>query len=338
MRLLTTATILSLFLSSSSAQTTGKNPKRGLVSTPNPDFARDDPKWTNNSSPLSWYHNFDRIPLPAYDKFPQSEFEYVPTMWGMYSDKGDDTYFLGNITQLSKSRKIFHVLTFNLPDLLFEHGGSQMEPKVAAKVWIKNILPLREEHGVKVALPTVSDPRNGWLDPFLGNCTALNKGKECEYDFVSMHSFGKFEHLKENIGKWESKFPGKPIWVTEVGYNDQDLFTTQDFYNKSIEYMENSTIVERYAWFGAFRSELSNVGPNMAMLDKVGDFTQIGAWYMGQNMTVKTIDKVNSANADVCTLENPCGGSKKSAGVKVMDEQRIWVAAGATLFGMLLLA
>lgn len=126
-------------------------------------------------------------------------------MWGIYSENGTDTYFLNNITELSKTRKISHVLTFNLPDLRFSDGGSQMEPKLAAKVWIKNILPLREEHGVKVALPTVSDPRGGWMDPFLSNCTEMNNGKDCEYDFVALHSFGKFEHLKENIGNWGSK-------------------------------------------------------------------------------------------------------------------------------------
>ncbi|KAK4158988.1 glycosyl hydrolase catalytic core-domain-containing protein [Cladorrhinum sp. PSN259] len=340
MRLTTTATFLSLLLSSTtSAQSaSSKNAKRGLVSTPSPDFPEDDAVYTNNSSPLTWYHNFGPKPASAYDKFSQTEFEFVPTMWGIYSEGGSDTFFLGNITALSKQRKISHVLTFNLPDLRFQDGGSQMEPKMAAKVWVRNILPLREEQGVKVGLPTVSDPRGGWLEPFLGNCTEMNKGKECEYDFVSMHSFGMFEHLKENIGKWESKFPGKPIWVTEVGYNDQDLVTTQDFYNKSIAYLENSTVVERYSWFGAFRSELSNVGPSMAMLDKVGDLTAIGSWYLNQPLTVKSSDKANSGTADVCTPQNPCGSGKKSAGAKLMDQQGILAAVGVSLFGMLLWA
>jgi Glycosyl hydrolase catalytic core len=135
-----------------------------------------------------------------------------------------------------------------------------------------------------------------------------------------------------------NRFPGKPIWVTEVGYNDQDLVTTQDFYNKSIAYMENSTAVERYSWFGAFRSELSNVGPNMAMLDKVGDLTAIGSWYLNQPLTVKSSDKANSGTADVCTPQNPCGSGKKNAGAKLMDQQGILVAVGVSLFGMLLWA
>jgi hypothetical protein len=39
--------------------------------------------------------------------------------------------------------------------------------------------------------------------------------------------------------------------------------------------------VTRYSYFGAFRSSVSNVGPNAAMLDQNGKLTDIGSWYMG---------------------------------------------------------
>ena len=39
--------------------------------------------------------------------------------------------------------------------------------------------------------------------------------------------------------------------------------------------------VERYSYFGSFRSSVSNVGPNEAMLDQNGQLTDIGAWYLG---------------------------------------------------------
>lgn len=36
-----------------------------------------------------------------------------------------------------------------------------------------------------------------------------------------------------------------------------------------------------YSYFGAFRSDVSNVGPNSAMLTQKGQLTDIGSWYMG---------------------------------------------------------
>lgn len=39
--------------------------------------------------------------------------------------------------------------------------------------------------------------------------------------------------------------------------------------------------VTHYAYFGAFRSDVSNVGKNAAMLTEKGQLTDIGSWYMG---------------------------------------------------------
>jgi hypothetical protein len=39
--------------------------------------------------------------------------------------------------------------------------------------------------------------------------------------------------------------------------------------------------IERYAYFGAFRSDVSNVGPDAAMLTQDGKLTDIGSWYLG---------------------------------------------------------
>jgi hypothetical protein len=39
--------------------------------------------------------------------------------------------------------------------------------------------------------------------------------------------------------------------------------------------------VTRYSYFGSFRSDVSNVGPNAAMLTEKGKLTDIGSWYLG---------------------------------------------------------
>lgn len=43
--------------------------------------------------------------------------------------------------------------------------------------------------------------------------------------------------------------------------------------------------VTHYSWFGSFRSSVSNVGENSAMLNSKGKLTDLGAWYLGKSAT-----------------------------------------------------
>lgn len=70
-------------------------------------------------------------------------------------------------------------------------------------------------------------------------------------------------------------------WITEYALNDQDLEPTQSFFNMSAEYFDRLDNVGRYSYFGSFRSDVSNVGPNAAMLTQKGQLTDIGSWYLG---------------------------------------------------------
>ena len=50
---------------------------------------------------------------------------------------------------------------------------------------------------------------------------------------------------------------------------------------------ESLSYVTHYSYFGSFRSDVSNVGPNAAMLTQKGDLTDIGSWYLGGTATGK---------------------------------------------------
>lgn len=57
-------------------------------------------------------------------------------------------------------------------------------------------------------------------------------------------------------------------------------------YNTSTTWLDNHMpYVSRYSWFGAFRSDVSNVGPNSAFLTAKGKLTDIGSWYLGHAET-----------------------------------------------------
>lgn len=73
--------------------------------------------------------------------------------------------------------------------------------------------------------------------------------------------------------------------MTEYAYAHQDLGTTQDYYNMSAEYFDRLDYIERYSYFGPFRSKTSNVGPNAAFLNNDGRLTDIGSWYLGFGAT-----------------------------------------------------
>lgn len=72
---------------------------------------------------------------------------------------------------------------------------------------------------------------------------------------------------------------------------------TQGFFNMSAEYFDRLPSVERYSYFGSFRSDVSNVGPNAAMLTQKGELTDIGSWYLGGAATGKVGKAGNGKSA-----------------------------------------
>ncbi|KAL2168942.1 hypothetical protein VTG60DRAFT_6712 [Thermothelomyces hinnuleus] len=265
--------------------------KRGLVFTPNVTIPADDKIWIGEPTTLTWYYNYGPNPESVYQDVPPSEFEFVPMMWGA-PDSLDDTSFLSTVKSLinNKGINITNVLSFNEPDGLFEYGGSQIEPSAAAQLWVNNMIPL-QEMGVHVGLPACTGGASGlpWLQNFLAECSELvsskDKQRNCTFDFVTIHWYGNFEGLASHMGEYSAAFPNKTMWITEFNLNGQDLEATQSFYNMSTEYFDRLDFVERYSYFGAFRSNVSNVGPNGTMLSDNGSLTDIGAWYLGRQPT-----------------------------------------------------
>ncbi|KXX79392.1 Alkali-sensitive linkage protein 1 [Madurella mycetomatis] len=267
------------------------SPKRGLVFTPNEATRPDDTIWIQEPTSLTWYYNYKPEPEPEYQDIAQSEFEFVPMLWGAPSSL-DDTSFLSTVKSLIEDRgiNITNVLSFNEPDGPFAYGGSSIEPAAAAQVWVNNLIPL-QEMGVRVGLPACTGAPSGlpWLQDFLRECARListdDQTRNCTYDFVTIHWYGNFEGLASHIGQYSAAFPNKTMWITEYNLDNQDLQATQAFYNMSAEYFDRLEYVERYSLFGAFRSDVSNVGPNAAMLSADGELTDIGAWYLGRQGT-----------------------------------------------------
>lgn len=86
-----------------------------------------------------------------------------------------------------------------------------------------------------------------YLQKFISGCSG------CRIDFITAHwynggSVADFQKHFENMAK---AFPGKKIWVTEWAAPDS-LSAAQKvkFMNDAVAWMDKSSIIERYAYFG----------------------------------------------------------------------------------------
>ncbi|KAF2268414.1 hypothetical protein CC78DRAFT_558275 [Lojkania enalia] len=249
--------------------------KRGLVHVPSNEHPEDDTIWaTTPGSDISWYYNYKHWPSEAYKN---SKMQFVPMLWGA-SEDDEGTPFLDAVkSQIATGNNVSYVLGFNEPDGPNSYGGSDILPDLAASAWKKQIEPLKE-YGIKLGAPAVTGSPNGfvWLQSWF---TACNGG--CTPDFIPVHWYGDFEGMASHIGQTMSTYPNMTVWVTEWGYPNQSLEETQRFFNTSTQWFDRTQNVTHYSYFGAFRSDVSNIGPNSAMLTAEGKLTDIGSWYLG---------------------------------------------------------
>jgi Glycosyl hydrolase catalytic core len=273
--------------------------KRGLVYV-TPSQPSDDDAWTPPSTDLTWYYNYVSTPSSPLAT-SASHLQFVPMLWGSPSSPtATDTTFLDSVvSQVQSGSNISHALAYNEPDGSSSTGGSNLPTDAAANTWLQNIKPLRDTHGLKVGLPAVTGSPSGisWLSNFNTSCLRLDPAG-CEADFIPIHWYGSFEGLASHMGQLRALYPTIPMWVTEYALADASLDETQSFYNMSAEYLDRTDYVERYSYFGAFRSDKSNVGGNAAFLTQDGELTDIGSWYLGGTATGNVPKGAASARRD----------------------------------------
>ena len=262
-----------------------KSAKRGLIYIPpaSGHSQQDDPLLSKDSS-LTWYYNYNPGPNTTIANASSPlKLEFVPQLWGANNDNGG-TAFSGQVEPLldDPANKITSMLFMNEPDL-GNSGGSGVDPGTAAKLWQDQFASLKEKHSnLQLGSPAVSNAPEGfnWLAEWFAACD-----NKCQPDFMAVHYYGPYDGFVQHIQQVNSTFGNITskggIWVTEFAFPGQDMPTTQAFFNQSITYLDSQDVIKRYSYFGSFESSNSNVGPNVAMLDKNGHLTTIGAQYVG---------------------------------------------------------
>jgi hypothetical protein len=244
--------------------------KRGLVYVGNPLFPDDDTIWLNSNSPIYWYYNYKWEPNPAYQ-----DLEYVPQLWGSVINSN----FTSDVISLKNGvLNIQYALGFNEPDGPFDQGGSNMAPQQAASEWIQYMEPLRA-HGIHLGAPAVTGSLRGiqWLQDFFTACAGM-----CHPTFVPCHVYGDLSVVQWLVTTMRGNYPNMTLWVTEFANPDQDLEDTVVSFEETFNWLDAQPYVDRYSYFGAFRSYTSNVGYNAAMLDPCGQLTDVGDLYLNE--------------------------------------------------------
>jgi hypothetical protein len=203
------------------------SPKRGLCYVKGED-SKDDRTWDSADADLTWYYNYTPNPSSGLD----SKLQFVPMLWDASSQPGSFAQTVKSL--ISSGLEINYILGFNEPDGC-KDGGSCIDADAAAQAWMSEIEPLKKDLDVKLGAPAVTGSPRGlaWLQDFY---TACDGG--CSTDFLPIHWYGNFEGMASWMGQVNETYPNMTMWVTEFGWPNQDLETTEGFFNQSVAYLD----------------------------------------------------------------------------------------------------
>ncbi|KAF9695407.1 hypothetical protein EKO04_006576 [Ascochyta lentis] len=271
------------------ATTQAQDSKRGFAFIGD-SHAPDNKLLSSDSSPLAWYYNWS--PYPNADLIPTGSMEFVPMIHGL--DATEDGRTESVIRGLDKSST--HLLSFNEPDGTTSSGGSSISPEDAARAYIDYVVPFRNGskggRNWKISHPSTTGSPNGleWLRSFNSSCYDIDPENGCPTDFVAVHWYGAFAGLAGWLGTLDEFYNANStndsnlkIWVTEMGLPQESADATVGMMNQTLSFLEKMGYIERYAWFGAFRTDDANewTGDGVALFDDDGGLTELGALYMG---------------------------------------------------------
>lgn len=172
---------------------------------------------------------------------------------------------------------------FNEPDI---NSQANMSVKDAADLWKSHALESRKKlsHSLRFGSPGVSNGPEGipWLKRFVDE---LGGAQKAGIDHIVLHYYGPdVEHFKSYVRESNEAF-GLPVWVTEIGCTrwdpanpptEQEVLT---FMRKAVEFLDQASYVERYAWFGAMKDVGEGVGRANG-LQEGGELSGAGKLYV----------------------------------------------------------
>ena len=221
------------------------------------------------SSSVSWWYNWAVAPESAVSAVYRSYgVEFVPMIW-------DETRY-GAASNIPAGVKT--LLGFNEPNFFAQANLSAAQ---AAAEWPK-VQQIARDRGLKLASPAVNfcGPASNChaTDPFVYLDDFLRACSNCQVDYIAAHWYAcDLPALEWYVGQLKSKYPNKPIWLTEWACgdgSDRSLAKQMEYMKDAVPYLESEPAVMKYAWFAD-----ANAVPNVALTTSAGVLTELGQLY-----------------------------------------------------------
>lgn len=240
------------------ATSQAKSPKRGVA------FSFDRLEDLPLLSPaVSWSYNWGNAQSEeAALWFDTNDVDFCPMCWNQRFDAEKIRAYVA----LHPDTK--YLLGYNEPNLTDQ---CNLTPFEAAQYW-QEVVALAKELNLKLVSPAMNygtlegygDPIK-WLDEFFA-CEGVSLS---DIDAIAVHCYmASPSAMKDYIERFVKY--GKPIWVTEFCAWEKTVGSVEaqmDYMCAVLNYMEQSPLVERYAWFIPRAKGAVDAYPYMQLLD-----------------------------------------------------------------------
>jgi hypothetical protein len=242
----------------------------------------------------SWFYRWNNTGTSDIQR------ECVPMSWG--KGGADDE---NDILNYRSKYKATHILGFNEPDDCNGQSGqynNMCDPEVAIGYY-ENLM----KTGLRMVSPAGrQDAALNWINTF----NNLGVQNEVRIDVIAVHwydwysdpqnspnadpnaIFERFKNYLSNVYELYSL----PIWITEFNANKYRTSDVNEaFMRLAIPYLENTSYIERYAWFEPVPvNDNNNIG-NGEFFDINGNLSSMGLFYKNYEST-SSIPEIFYAN------------------------------------------
>lgn len=248
-----------------------KSTKRGVAFN----FARLDDAMLLSPA-ISWFYNWgpDFTVTDLDTWFGMESVDFLPMAWnGGFDENRIRTYVMAH-------PRCKYILAYNEPNL---NDQARMTPAAAAEKWPR-LKALADELQLKIVSPAMNygtlegyhDPIQ-WLDEFFA-LVPLS-----DVDVIAVHCYMASPSGLISYIKRFSKY-GKPVWMTEFCAWDPvpgSVETQLSYMCSVLNWMEQSDLLERYAWFIPRTSSAVDKEPYMQLLTHTSpsELTEAGKIY-----------------------------------------------------------
>lgn len=231
----------------------------------------DVPKFVSGSNKVACVMNWSSWKPEWMGQIKDAQF--VPMYWG---SKQNADLRKNVVAGFAK-----YVLGMNEPN---QDGQSKMEASDGAALWKQYIQPLKSEGYTLVSpAPTNADSGLTWLQSFIEACDG------CTVDHIAAHWYGTDpDNLISHLTTYHNTF-NRPIWLTEYACQDfsgrnQQCSSDQTwaFMEKTQNFLDNTSWIFRYAYFGALPDDaMGGVSTVNKLINSDSSPTALGRKYLG---------------------------------------------------------